>query len=225
MELRYDDRAVVLGDTLVLADLHVGKGSSNLELPVGASTDMLDRFAGLLDRHDLETVVIAGDLLHSFSTVPHTVEDTIAGIRERCRDHGTRPVITPGNHDTMLGSVWDGPTTREYEVGTTVVCHGHEAPEIEADRYIVGHDHPTIEIEGQRQPCYLVAEGSDEGAEVVMLPAFNRLLAGVRVNEMRAGEFMSPLVTDSDQFSPLVWDDEGRETLTFPRLGKFRDLL
>jgi len=225
MDLTFDDRAVVVDDTLVLADLHVGKGSSNLELPVGDSGDMLERLAGLLDRHDPATVVIAGDLLHSFSTVPHTVADTLAGIRQRCRDHGARPVVTPGNHDTMLDSVWDGPTAAEHEIGDTVVCHGHEAPETDASRYIVGHDHPTIEIEGRRQPCYLVGEGVYDGADVVMLPAFNRLLAGVRINEMRATEFMSPVIGTVDQLRPLVWDDNEHDVLDFPPLGEFRRML
>jgi putative SbcD/Mre11-related phosphoesterase len=225
MEPTYDDRAVVLGETLVLADLHVGKGSSNLELPIGDSTDTLERLDGLLARHDPAEVVIAGDLLHSFSTVPHSVSTTVEGIRQRCRDHGARPVVTPGNHDTMLDSVWDGPTTPEYAVGDTVVCHGHEAPETDAERYVVGHDHPTIEIEGQRRPCYLVAADAYEGADVVMLPAFNRLLAGVRVNEMRAGEFMSPLIQRVDQFEPIVWDEGRGECLEFPPLGEFRRML
>ena len=106
-----------------------------------------------------------------------------------------------------------------------MICHGHEAPETDAERYVVGHDHPTIEIEGQRRPCYLVAADAYEGAEVVMLPAFNRLLAGVRVNEMRAGEFMSPLIQRVDEFEPLVWDEGREECLSFPPLGEFRGML
>jgi len=225
MALTYDDRAVVVGETLVLADLHVGKGSSNLELPVGDSTDTLDRLAGLLDRHDPSTVVVAGDLLHSFSTVPHTVEDTVETIRQRCREYGARPVVTPGNHDTMLDAVWSGPTTAEHTVGDTVVCHGHEAPTVDAERYVVGHDHPTIEIEGQRQPCYLVAENAYRGGDVVMMPAFNRLLAGVEINRLRATDFQSPLITDVDAARPLVWDEAGEETLEFPPLEEFREML
>ena len=225
MEQTYDDRAIVVADTLVLADLHVGKGSSNLELPIGDSTDTIERLTGLLDRHDPSTVVVAGDLLHSFSTVPHTVEDTVESIRRRCREQGARLVVTPGNHDTMLDAVWTGPTTDEYAVGDTVVCHGHGAPTADADRYIVGHDHPIIEIEGQRQPCYLVAEDAYRGADIVMLPAFNRLLAGVEVKQMSATDFQSPLVTDTDEFRPLVWNDAGEETLEFPPLGEFRGML
>jgi len=222
------DRAVVLGDTLVLADLHVGRGpASNVDLPVGDGSDMLGRFEGLLDRHDPAEVVVAGDLLHSFRTVPRTVEDVVAGLTRAASEAGARAVVTPGNHDTMLDTVWDGPTAGTYRVGDTVVCHGHEPPAADGpvERYVVGHDHPTITIEGQRRPCLLAADGVYEGADVVVLPAFNRLLQGVEVNGMSAADFMSPLVTDADAFAPVVFDEAGGETLAFPPLGEFRHRL
>ncbi len=221
-----DDRALLFDDVLVVADCHVGRGpSSNVELPVGDGAEMLDRVEGLLARHDPAELVVAGDLLHSFRTVPRTVEDVVDSLAALARDAGARMVVTPGNHDTMLDSVWDGPVEREFRVGDTVVCHGHEPPDAAADRYVVGHDHPTITIEGQRRPCYLAGTGVYDGSDVVMVPAFNRLLRGVEVNEMRAGDFMSPLVTDADAFAPVVYDAEARETLAFPPLGEFRHRL
>jgi putative SbcD/Mre11-related phosphoesterase len=221
-----DDRALCVDDTLVIADCHVGRGpASNVELPMGDGSDMLARLDGLLARHDPDEVVVAGDLLHSFRTIPRTVERIVDGLAAAAREAGARMVVTPGNHDTMLDSVWDGPTDREYRLGDTVVCHGHEAPETDADRYIVGHDHPTITIEGQRRPCYFAGEGVYRGADVVMLPPFNQLIRGVEVNDMGAGDFMSPLITDADAFAPVVWDENSRETLSFPPLGDFRHRL
>jgi len=226
MTASYDDRALLLDGTLVVADLHVGRGTGGtLELPVGSGSDMVQRFRSLVERHSPDEVVVAGDLLHSFQTVPRSVESTVAGLKSACQQTGARLLVTPGNHDTMLDSVWDGPTETEYCVGETVVCHGHEPPEVDADRYVVGHDHPTISIEGQRQPCYLVGSGQYRGSDVVMLPSFNRLNAGVEVNEMRASDFQSPLVTDADRLEPVVWDESGRETLSFPPLGEFRRML
>jgi hypothetical protein len=222
----YDDRALVLGETLVLADLHLGRGTAGgLELPVGSDTDVVERVEALVGRHDPTAVVVAGDLLHSFRTVPRTVESTVAGLRSVCRDAGAEMVVTPGNHDTMLETVWDGPAPATHRLGDTVVCHGHEVPEADADRYVVGHDHPTISIEGQRRPCYLVGRDQFRGATVVMLPSFNRLNAGVEVNRMRASAFQSPLITDADRLEPVVWDERGGESLSFPPLGEFRQML
>jgi len=220
------DRAALVDDVLVLADLHVGRGeSSAVDFPVGDGSDMVERFGALVDALEPREVVVAGDLLHSFRTVPATVRQTVDGLRDAARDAGARMVVTPGNHDTMLDSVWPGPTPAEYRLDGTVVCHGHVEPEADAaDRYVVGHDHPTISIEGRRRPCYLAGDAVYRGADLLVVPSFNRLVRGVEVNGMSAGDFMSPLVRDADALAPLVRDGTG-ETLRFPPLGEFRHRL
>lgn len=220
------DRAALVDDVLVIADLHVGRAhSSNIELPVGDGADMVERFEHLCAHFDPREVVVAGDLLHSFESVPRMVDETVSGLRTVARDAGARMVVTPGNHDTMLDAIWSGPTTREHRVGETVICHGDVEPEAEAERYIIGHDHPTITIEGQRHPCYLAGDGVFRDSDVVMIPAFNRLVRGVSINSMSADDFMSPLVGDADAFAPVVRDEDDDETLTFPLLGEFRHQL
>jgi len=219
------DRAALVEDILVLSDLHLGRGASSaVEFPVGDGTDVLERFERLCERFQPAGVVVAGDLLHSFETIPRTVERTVDGLRKVARDASARLVVTPGNHDTRLDAVWSGPTPGTYRVGETIICHGHVEPDTDADaeRYVVGHDHPTITIEGKRRPCYLAGEGVYRGADLVVLPAFNRLLAGVPVDGMTAGDFMSPLVRDADALAPVVLDEAAGETLQFPPLGEFR---
>lgn len=224
------ERAVYVAGTLVVADLHVGHGSaSNVELPVGDGTDMVERLESLCEEFEPETVVVAGDLLHSFETVPRRVDTTLAGVRSAARDVGAAVTVTPGNHDTMLDTVWNGSTTPEFVIEgaepETVVCHGHVEPEFNAGRYVIGHDHPTISIEGQRIPCLLAGDGVYEGADLLVLPSFNRLVRGVEVNDMRAADYMSPLVRDADALAPVLRDTTARETLTFPLLGEFRHRL
>ena len=225
--LVFHDRAVYLSgaSTLVCSDLHLGRAAtSDVQSDLGEHEDLTGRFGHLLDRFEPTQVVVAGDLLHSFSSLPRGVAETLQALEHEARAAGARMVVTPGNHDTMLSGLWDGPTETAYRVGDWVVCHGHEEPELEGDRYIVGHDHPTLEVEGQRHPCYLYGEGVYRGADVLMLPSFTRLAAGVVVNRMRAAEFQSPLITDADPFRPVVRDEAGDETLTFPPLGEFRGL-
>ena len=60
---------------------------------------------------------------------------------------------------------------------------------------------------------------------MLIVPSFNTLNAGVRVNEMSAGAFQSPLVNDADRLAPVVWDESAREPTEFPPLGEFRRLL
>jgi len=220
------DRAAVIDDVLVIADLHVGRGAaSNVELPVGEGAEMVERFATLCERFDPREVVVAGDLLHSFQTVPGPVEETLSGLKTAARKVGARIVVTPGNHDTLLDAVWSGPTSEEYRVGETVICHGHVEPAADAERYVVGHDHPTITIEGQRRHCFLASDGVYDGADLLMLPTFNHLVRGVEINGMRTADFMSPLITDADALAPLIWDDDAADLLEFPALGSFRHRL
>jgi len=224
--LTFRDRAVLVDDVLVLADLHLGQAeASRVDLPVGNGRDVRERLGALLDATEPSTVVVAGDLLHSFDTVPFAVTRTLEGLVDVVRQRDVDPVALEGNHDTMLETVWDGEIRGEYRVGDTVVCHGHVEPEAEAGRYVVGHDHPTIEVENRRRPCYLVGDDQYRAASVVVLPSFSRLPRGVAVNDMTARDFQSPLVTDVDSLAPIVWDADAGETLTFPPLESFRHRL
>ncbi|MDZ7746309.1 MAG: metallophosphoesterase [Halobacteriales archaeon] len=228
MERVYRDRAVFLPDTrtLVLADLHIGRDeASNLEFRVGEHDDLTDRFERLLTHFTPDEVVVAGDFLHSFSTVPRGVLETVTELKAACREESARLVVVPGNHDAMLEEVWDGPTHTEYRTGEWVVCHGHEEPTTAATGYIVGHEHPAIDIEGQRRPCYLAGEAVYGDSDLLMLPAFTRLAGGVEVNAMRARHFDSPLVETTRTLSPVVRDPDADETLEFPPLSEFRRLL
>jgi len=233
----FRDRSVYLpaADALVCADLHVGRDrSSNVELPLGESDDLLDRVEALLTRFDPSEFVVAGDALHSFDRVPRGVATTFADLGDAVADAGAKFVVATGNHDTMLDSVVDGDADdRVATVGDeyrlpdagAMVLHGHEPPTQDADLYVCGHDHPAIRIEGKRRPCYLFGESVHEGADVLVLPAFNRLAPGTLVNRARSDGFQSPLLDRSGAFRPIVRDDEAGETFWFPPLEKFRSML
>ena len=100
-----------------------------------------------------------------------------------------------------------------------------EHEEQEVSRYVVGHDHPAIEIEGKRHPCLLFGPATFRGADVLVLPAFNRLAPGTTDNGMSRRDFQTPLVTDVDALRPVVWDADREESLSFPPLGEFRQML
>ena len=230
MEFEVRDRAVYLPgtDTLVCADLHIGRdAASNVEFSVGERGDLTGRFEALLDLYSPTEVVIAGDLLHSFDRIPDGASTTVHTILGLASGRGCDIVVTPGNHDTMLSELWDGPIEAEHRLAdpSIIVTHGHVSPTSDADLFIVGHDHPTIEIEGVRRPCYLYGRDQYEGASVLMLPSFSKLPAGIVVNGLSAAEFQSPLITDSGTLEPIVYDDKSGETHEFPPLRELRPFL
>lgn len=237
-------------DALVVADLHVGRDrTSNVELPMGEREDLTDRLGALVEQFEPAEVVLAGDVLHSFSSVPEGVAATLSALRGVTRRVDADLVAVRGNHDGMLSSVFE-PVHDAYRLTDgTLVVHGHDRPPVPAPRYVCGHDHPALEIDGQRRPVCLFGAGtfprsrvddgdadaevggaawSDDGsdaADVVLLPAFSRLAAGLVCNGAAAQDLQSPFVTRLDDFRPAVFDADADETLWFPPLGEFRRLL
>jgi len=234
MDPVYRDRAVYLDGTLVLADLHFGKAAaSNVEFPLGAEDDAVDRLRDSLAHFEPAEVVLAGDVFHTFEYVPDGAEDALAAVVRAVREAGAELVVVEGNHDAMLDSVYAGEVCQAYELSgserdeTTVVCHGHEEPDRRADRYVIGHDHPAIVIEGQKRPCFLDGRGVYRRSDVLVVPSFNRMVAGVSVNGRLGASRpeLSPLVTRVGEFRPVVYDDEAGETLEFPPLSQFQKML
>lgn len=223
----YGERSVLLdgGSTLVLADLHIGRvRESDVELPLREAEDLLERLELRLTETDPELVVIAGDFVHKFGTIPYSVAETAREVAETIRQVGATLVVTEGNHDSALRtleSVDTEPTARIDE--ETIAHHGHELPGTKADRYVIGHDHPAITIEGSKHPCFLACPDQKGGAEILVVPAFSRVAIGTPINGRTAADTMSPLLTDLDSCQPIVPTDDG--PLRFPPLSSLQQFL
>ena len=228
-DVTYLERAIVFPDqgTLVVSDVHIGReATSDVELPMGEADDHVSRLDSLLAETDATNVVVAGDFLHSFGSVPYGVHESVNRFVATVEDAGATLTVVAGNHDKILSEFAEIDTKPSLAIHSgTVIHHGHELPERDADRYLIGHEHPAITIEGQKRPCFLYGEGCYRGADLLMLPAFSRVAAGVSVNGMRAADFQSPLVRDADALRPVVWDESAEEALSFPPLGQFRRML
>ncbi|UWG51627.1 putative phosphohydrolase, MPP superfamily [Halalkaliarchaeum sp. AArc-CO] len=228
-DLTVRDRAAFLSapDALVVADVHVGRDeSSSVQFPLGERDDLVDRLDALLVHYDPDTVVFAGDLFHRFDRVSDLSRRGLCELVTACRRRDTRPVLVGGNHDTRLAAATDNDVHDAYALADgTVVCHGHEEPSVEGHRYVIGHLHPTISIEGNTYPCFLWGREAYDGADVLVLPAFNRLAPGVDVNGVGTADVSTPLAPEIDAFRPIVYDPDSQETLRFPPLSEFHRLL
>jgi len=228
-DIAFRDRAVYLdaAETLVAADLHLGRAATSaVDAPLDEAGDIHARLAALIERFEPQQVVFAGDILHSFSSIPRGVDETVAELYEQCQAVGCEPIAIEGNHDTQLESVWPDTVQSSARLADgTVICHGHTEPDPRGERYLIGHDHPTITIEGTRHPCLCVDPTGYRGRELVVLPAFTRLAGGVELNRLRADALQSPLISSVDSLQPHIWDAESETTLQFPPLGEFRRLL
>ena len=228
-DITFRERAVYLEatETLVVADLHLGRAATSaVDVPLEEAGDIHARLAGLLERFEPRQTVFAGDMLHSFSTVPAGVDETVDELYRQSREAGCEVRALEGNHDRLLAAVWPEKVEKSVRLADqTVICHGHTEPDRDGERYVIGHDHPAINIEGKRHPCLCVDPTGYRGRELVVLPAFTRLAGGVELNRLRADALQSPLIKSVESLQPHIWDADDETALQFPPLGEFRRLL
>ena len=123
LDVEFRDRALYVpaADALVCADLHLGRdATSAVQAPLGERRTLPKRLTALCDYFSPAEVVIAGDVLHSFSGTPGDAAESFDRIARAIEARDARLVVTPGNHDTMLAGVWNGRATPAYrlDVGT-----------------------------------------------------------------------------------------------------------
>lgn len=166
-------------DALVIADLHLEKGSSyarkGVMLPPYDTRETLSRLAAALDRYDASTVIALGDSLH----------DTGGGERLSAEDRETLRLIQEdrewiwitGNHDPVIGAGLGGHVREDLVVEGLTFCHVPRHGRVTHE--ISGHMHPAakLSLHGHtfRRPCFV-----SNGLRLVM-PAFGTFTGGLNI--------------------------------------------
>lgn len=179
------------GRALVVADLHLEKGSSYAArgqmLPPYDTRDTLERLAGEIAALAPEILVLLGDTFHD----PRSEDRLAAQDAARLRDlaHGRRLVWVVGNHDAEGPRGLPGEVRAEAEVGGLVLRH-EPAPGLQP-REIAGHLHPAARVRtprgSVRRRCFIT------DGERLILPAFGAYAGGLNVRDPAfAGLFARP---------------------------------
>ncbi len=197
-----EKRGLVVGETLVIADLHLGiEGvleEKGIAVPSLQIDSIISGIEGLVDDFSPEELVIAGDLKHEFSrNVPGEWKDVRKFIESISRKVRLR--VVRGNHDNFLQSIlsrYGVEFSERIKVGQFSVEHGHR--DSDAEKLIMGHEHPSIKLRHEggiyTYRAFLHAKNSDR--EVWVLPHFSPILPGSNVLE---SDFLSPVMKS---FSP-----------------------
>lgn len=219
----YTERAVYLPglDTLVCADLHLGRGDGpGYHLPIGDPARILRQLDRLLERFGPAEVIVAGDVVDRFGPPDAATREMLEALRSHCADRGADLQLVAGNHDRGLAAVVDPAPPTELARGSdpqVVICHGDALPTTEGALIIYGHDHPTLLVEGARYPCILEGHTAD-GTALCQLPSFSPAVTGVRVGADRAG-LRSPLSETAAALRPVITDPASGRTHRFPPLA------
>lgn len=173
------------GETLFIADLHLGKAASYRALgqpvPGGTTQDNLARLDALIATHQPRHVVCLGDFLHAASGRTPAVLRSLLDWRARHRN--VAMTLVRGNHDDRAG---DPPPEAGIDVveepwllGPFACCHHPRPPGERHPTHFVlaGHLHPVCHLSGPardalRLPCFVSEPGQG------ILPAFGAFTGG-----------------------------------------------
>ena len=196
--------------TLLLADLHLGKGDAfrraGIALPAGGTAQDLARLSALIERHQPEQVIVLGDLIHG--PVPEDAHWREQWRRFLDRHAGQRFAAVLGNHDRALRGAGDFEGVQLLPEGSAcgpLRLH-HEPPEADAAERIstarslvvCGHLHPVLRLRQPGLPPRLPAFWLR--GQRLMLPAFSAFTGGYALQPkpgdqlwLCAGESLLPL--------------------------------
>lgn len=170
--------------TLMLADLHLGKGETlaagGVPIPKGIVEADLSRLAAAIDQTGAARVLVLGDLLHStIGMVPALIEQ-VASWRTGL---DAEVWLVPGNHDRRIERVADAWRLRVCEEvhreGPFVFVHdAADAPGGPGFTWS-GHVHPCVQLRGGGDSLSLPSFLVDDGG--ALLPAFSLFTSGASV--------------------------------------------
>ena len=191
------DRALFwpAGQTLFIADLHIGKAATYRALgqpvPGGTTAENLSRLTALIAEHAPQRIIFLGDFLHAAAARTPAILQALAAWRI---DHAAVAMtLVRGNHDSRAG---DPPAKLQIEVvdepylfGPFACCHH---PQSHATHFVLaGHVHPVCWLAGRgrdslRLPCFVVQAGQ------AVFPAFGEFTGGWTVTG-EAGRGLYPV--------------------------------
>lgn len=180
--------------TLVVADLHLEKGSSFAAkgqlLPPYDTRETLTRLAAVMDEHDPDRVVALGDSFHDGGAAQRMdpMDREVLAILQEDREW----VWVTGNHDPAIPATLGGVARDCAVIGGLRFTHVPHAGPVTHE--IAGHLHPVAKLTGRghsvRRPCFV-----GNGRRLVM-PAFGAFTGGLNVLD--------------DAFAPLFGADAMR---------------
>jgi hypothetical protein len=233
---------------LAIADLHIGieyelyKSGINIPSQVKEIKKILE---DLIKQTKAKRLVILGDLKHDVPGISYQEMREIPQLLKEISEK-IKVDVCLGNHDTYVKQLSpegiEIHESRGFKIGKFGFLHGHTWPSkelITCDYLMMGHTHPTIQFKdkfGYRiiEPVWIKGKIIPEKIkekyktdnigrlEVVLMPAFNRLLGGTSVNIKRTNdELLGPLLKNNF----VNMDNADLYLLDGTYLGKLKNII
>ena len=195
-------------DALIVADLHLEKGSSFAQggqlLPPYDTRETLAKLAAALDLTEASTVIALGDSIHDVNAAERIAPQDRQSLRILQEDRDW--IWVTGNHDPAISQCLGGHVVDELSVEGITLRHVPSTGRVTHE--IAGHMHPAARLSRHghsiRRPCFagngrrliLPAFGAFTGGQNILSEAFEPLFGndGMRV-WMMGQEGLYPVAT------------------------------
>lgn len=208
--------------TIVVGDLHLGisaeMAEKGIEIP-NRVPEVQNRLLDLIRNQEADRLFLLGDVKHNIPVTSweewEYLPDFFADLSKEVKVE-----IVPGNHDGDIEGLLHRDVTLYEAEGTILgkgkigLLHGHAWPRkelVRTDVLVMGHNHPTIEfkddlggkakepawiktrLKSENLPENLRKEIKGEGPEVMIVPAFSKLVGGGAFNREIPEGLLGPL--------------------------------
>ncbi|MEM1521212.1 MAG: metallophosphoesterase [Candidatus Korarchaeum sp.] len=223
LEVRTFPLGVLVGEALVVADLHLGYEDAlrerGVELPYEQYGWVKREIVSYVEELGPEIVVLNGDVKHELSGALSQEWREVLDLISTLKGLGVKLEVVRGNHDNFLIPIIrrEGVEVRDpyLRLGDAVVLHGHiEAALPEGVELIVmGHEHPAITVRDEISASHkfkVFLDGEYMGVRLLVMPAISPLAPGTDLLSVRRRDLLSPLLrkADLDNFRVIVADKE-----------------
>jgi len=179
---------------LVMTDLHIGYEETlkdkGVFLPKTQYKKIEEKIENILERVDIKTIIILGDLKHEFGKISDQEWRETKKIINFLESKVKKIILLRGNHDTILGPIAGDKNleVKDYYIKDGMAfLHGDkkriEVLDKKIKKIFLGHMHPAITInkgvKKETYKCFLVGKYKDK--EIVILPSFFPLVEGSNI--------------------------------------------
>ena len=196
-------------DILILSDLHLGlEGSMSYQgsyVPQFQLEEVKKDVRHAQELTEADRILLNGDLKHEFKYTRFSEKKEIEEFMEMLKDLFSEIIVIEGNHDSFLDEVIEGAKIHFNEShleNGILFLHGHKSldnyQDEEFDTVVIGHEHPALELKDsvgytEKIDCFLYGE-TDDGKDIVILPAFSKISGGSDVNNVPQNQLLSPIL-------------------------------
>lgn len=168
--------------TLVVADLHLEKGSAyaarGVMLPPYDSAATLAALAAVIRRREPARLIALGDSFHDRDAESRLVPATLASLRQL--QQGRDWLWITGNHDPAISRAMGGDSAQAIVLAGVTLRHEPDAAAIGPE--IAGHLHPTAKVRMRgralRRRCFALS------AQRCVMPAMGAYAGGLNLRDV-----------------------------------------